>query len=445
MISLYFEKGRIELRTRQNAREPWSKTTTIDSGFVLHPRLEIMNHAMFPLMNNTVVLPSVDVIAIPNKQKKVVTEQISAKGEIDKNGRANILKVSNRAFYYDGLVVPEFDDAHSAITFECSDLTQNGQAEISWNDKISLVFNAKEDYSAAKINLMQHIATREKTAGVSGQTPTYPPACQCGHLKAWNPDYSSFSKTGAPPAWSNKYTCFKCLRGFCEIDNLTRKLPEGTTQMPPKQMFEILKLQMNLAEQNLGDKLAMAHVLNLLGFFMMNFTRESAKTIAVLEEAYGIVKDHEAFKPYIFHETIFHEYLSVIFYLGQVCRTAGQYDKALTYLQEGLIHDKAEGDILNISKSLNAIGSVLVKLNRLDEAEPMLLDALDKKQKAGIAEGHPTLYLALIGLLELYTKKGNKTSAAQYKQRLLTSYGNIVSQNQEAQGVMKAADQLLSS
>ncbi len=333
--NLYFEKGRIEVCTRPNAREPWSKATIIDSGFVLHPHIELMNHAMFPLMNNTVALPSVDVIAIPSKQKKVVTELISAKGEMDKSGRANILKVSNRAFYYDGLVVPVFDDAHSSITFECSDLTQNGQAEISWNDKISLVFKAKEDYSAVKTNIMRYISIRENTAGAFGQTPTYPPACQCGHLKAWNPDYSSFSKGGAPPPWSNKYTCFKCLRGFCEIDNLTRELPEGKSQLPPEQMFEMLKIQMVLAEQNLGDKLAIAHVLNLLGFFMMNYSQDVDKTVALLEEAYGIVKDYGAYKPYIFHETIFREYLQVIFYLGQVCRTAGQYDKALAYLKKG--------------------------------------------------------------------------------------------------------------
>ena len=164
-------------------------------------------------------------------------------------------------------------------------------------------------------------------------------------------------------------------------------------------------------------------------FFLMNFSQNHDVAVKMYEDAYEILKDHEKYKDDYFYNHMVDNYQNAILFLGQGYQSLEQNDKTMKFLQEGLEYDLKQGKKLNIAKSKNAIGSLLRDMKKYEEAEKMLLEALDLKKEAGIAETDRTMLASYMEFVNLYNMSEEVEKADKYFSLIESKFSDFVGRN----------------
>ena len=164
-----------------------------------------------------------------------------------------------------------------------------------------------------------------------------------------------------------------------------------------------------------------------------------------LPEDAVILKDYEKHQDNYFYNQMVDNYQNTILFLGEAYKGLEQYDKAMLFLQEGLDYDLKQGHTLNIAKSKTAIGGLLRDMKKFEEAEKMLLEALQLKKDAGIPGNDRTMLSTYLEFVNLYnaTKDGEKAEI--YMSIIENTFGDFVGRNQHVQQFFKQIRDRLNS
>lgn len=123
--------------------------------------------------------------------------------------------------------------------------------------------------------------------------------------------------------------------------------------------------------------------------------------------------------------------------LGSVSRDMGDYDAGIDYYQRSLELLREINNLYGISVALCSLGHLLLKLERYDEAQAILCEALESGQKMGVK---PIILWAIVGLAHLDCTHGQVERGAELVGMV---EAHPTSKDQNVQTALKAVYPLL--
>ena len=108
---------------------------------------------------------------------------------------------------------------------------------------------------------------------------------------------------------------------------------------------------------------------------------------------------------------------------GYLARSRGDHESALSFAREAVAHARASGKTAHLAAVLNNLALALARLGRYEEAEPVLIEAIDTTER--VAPDHPLRGFHTLNYAGLLFRTGRQNEAVDLAMEGIALMGNV--------------------